>query len=154
MNEKSDNVLNLALELPQEQLMKSQGLQSGFQEATDIWELIIRYTGSLDEIRNISGVTVRELSNGYAILNVPRDKIDEVALSEAVIFIEKPMALEFNLLNGKRVSCINEVQQTFSGTNQQGLFGEGVIVGIADSGIEYTHSAFRNQDGTTRILEL
>lgn len=154
MSEKADNALNLALEIPQEQLMKSQGLQAGFQEETDIWELIIRYTGSLDEIRKINGVTVRELSNGYAILNVPQDKIDEIARNEAIIFIEKPMALEFNILNGKRASCINEVQQTFPGTNQQGLFGEGVIVGIADSGINYTHDAFRNQDGTTRILEL
>lgn len=35
-----------------------------------------------------------------------------------------------------------------------GLFGEGVIVGIADSGIDYTNSVFRNQDGSTRILRL
>ena len=93
MNEKADNPLNLALELPQEQLMKSQGLRYGFNESTDTWELIIRYTGNLEGLRNIQGVIVRELSNGYAILNVPQDKIDEVALNEAVIFIEKPMAL-------------------------------------------------------------
>ena len=34
------------------------------------------------------------------------------------------------------------------------MFGEGVIVGIADSGIDYTNSVFRNQDGSTRILRL
>ena len=38
------------------------------------------------------------------------------------------------------------------GTN--GLFGEGVIIGVADSGIDYTNQAFRNADGTTRILKL
>ena len=38
--------------------------------------------------------------------------------------------------------------------NGMGLFGEGVIVGIADSGIDYTNSVFRNQDGSTRILRL
>lgn len=154
MNEKADNSLNLALELPQEQVMKSEGLQVGFTPGTDTWELIVRYTGSLDEIRNINGVTVRELSNGYAILNVPQDKIDEVAQNEAIVFIEKPKALEFALVNGKRASCINELQQTNTFKNQQGLFGEGVIVGIADSGIDYTNRAFRNEDGTTRILEL
>lgn len=154
MNEKADNSLNIALELPQEQVMKSEGLQVGFNPSTDIWELIVRYSGSLDEIRNINGVTVRELSNGYAILNVPQDKIEEVAQDEAIIFIEKPKALEFALVNGKRASCINELQQTNTFQNQQGLFGEGVIVGIADSGIDYTNRAFRNEDGTTRILEL
>ena len=30
--------------------------------------------------------------------------------------------------------------------------GKGVLVGIVDSGIDYTSPAFRNDDGTTRIL--
>lgn len=33
----------------------------------------------------------------------------------------------------------------------QGYTGKGVIVGIVDSGIDYTHPAFRNPDGTLRI---
>lgn len=33
-----------------------------------------------------------------------------------------------------------------------GRRGSGVIVGIVDSGIDYTHPAFRNPDGTSRIL--
>ncbi len=34
------------------------------------------------------------------------------------------------------------------------LKGQGVLIGIVDSGIDYTHPAFRNPDGTTRILRL
>ena len=34
------------------------------------------------------------------------------------------------------------------------LRGEGVIVGIIDTGIDYTNDCFRNTDGTTRILEI
>ncbi len=34
------------------------------------------------------------------------------------------------------------------------LFGEGVLIGIMDTGIDYTHPAFRNADGTTRIQAL
>ncbi|MCC8046772.1 MAG: S8 family serine peptidase [Clostridiales bacterium] len=34
------------------------------------------------------------------------------------------------------------------------LSGAGVLVGILDSGIDYTHPAFRKADGTTRILQL
>ncbi len=34
------------------------------------------------------------------------------------------------------------------------LFGEGVLFGIIDTGIDYTHPAFRNADGTTRIQAL
>lgn len=154
MGEKSDNSLSLALEIPQEELMKSQGLMTGFDSEEDVWEIIVRYTGNLDKVREINGVDVRELSNGYAVLNVKKELIDEVANVEEIIYIEKPTALIFSLLRGKQASCINEVQQTFANNENNGLFGEGVIVGIADSGIDFTHEAFRNQDGTTRILNL
>ena len=154
MGEKSDNSLSLALEIPQEELMKSQGLMTGFDSEEDVWELIVRYTGNLDKVREINGVDVRELSNGYAVLNVKKELINEVANVEEIIYIEKPTALIFSLLRGKQASCINEVQQTFANNENNGLFGEGVIVGIADSGIDFTHEAFRNQDGTTRILNL
>ena len=42
MGEKSDNSLSLALEIPQEELMKSQGLMTGFDSEEDVWELIVR----------------------------------------------------------------------------------------------------------------
>ncbi len=34
------------------------------------------------------------------------------------------------------------------------LFGQGVIVGIIDTGIDYQHKAFLNMDGTSRILSI
>ncbi|PWJ48931.1 S8 family peptidase [Faecalicatena contorta] len=35
-----------------------------------------------------------------------------------------------------------------------GLFGQGVIIGFVDTGINYQHQAFLNSDGTSRILYL
>lgn len=34
------------------------------------------------------------------------------------------------------------------------LFGQGILVAVIDSGVDYMHSDFRNADGTTRILAL
>lgn len=153
MNKKIENQLNLALAMPPEQLNKSQELSVGFDEATDSWDLIVRYI-RLEQVRNIPGVTIKELSGGYAILNAPKDKVDEIASLDEIIFVEKPKRLEYALLNAKRESCINQVQQPNFLGDGAGLFGEGVIVGIADSGIDYTNRVFRNQDGTTRILKL
>lgn len=152
MNEKIDNTLNIALNLPEEDLEKSQELSVGIEN--DIWELIIRYQGDLDELRRLPNVNVRELSNGYAVITTSKNLIDAISNLEQIIFIEKPKRLEYSVLNGKRESCINQVQQDNFFNNGMGLFGEGVIVGIADSGIDYTNSVFRNHDGSTRILRL
>ncbi|MCH5268382.1 MAG: S8 family peptidase [Lachnospiraceae bacterium] len=35
-----------------------------------------------------------------------------------------------------------------------GLFGDGIIVGFVDTGIDYTHPAFLGTDGTSRILSI
>lgn len=34
------------------------------------------------------------------------------------------------------------------------LTGNGVVIGFVDTGIDYTHPAFRNSDGTTRIISI
>ena len=39
-------------------------------------------------------------------------------------------------------------------TSSLSLYGRGVIIGIIDTGIDYTHPAFRHNDGSTRILSL
>lgn len=148
MNEKIENQLNLALDMPQEQLNKSQELKVGFDEATDSWDLIVRYT-NLEQVKNLPDVTVKELTGGYAILNVPKELVDYIAELDGIIFVEKPKRLEYAILDAKRESCINEVQQAGFFGDGEGLFGEGIIIGIADSGIDYTNRAFRNQDGTT-----
>lgn len=152
MNEKIDNTLNMALNIPDSDLEKSQELSVGIDN--NLWELIIRYQGDLAEIRNNPKIIVRELSDGYGIIRAPKNMVDEIANYKQIIFMEKPKRLEYAVLNGKRVSCINPLQQDNFFENETGLFGEGVIVGIADSGIDYTNDAFRNQDGTTRILKL
>ena len=104
MNEKIDNTLNIALNLPEEDLEKSQELSVGIEN--DIWELIIRYQGDLDELRRLPNVNVRELSNGYAVITTPKNLIDAISNLEQIIFIEKPKRLEYSVLNGKRESCI------------------------------------------------
>lgn len=147
-SQKAENMLNLALDATEEEREKSLELNVGYNPIDREWDLIIKYSGDLTEVRNLS-VRVTELLNEYAIITVRESLIERLAALPQVEYIEKPKLLFFQVENGKRVSCINEVQDTrFS------LFGQGTLIAVVDSGIDYMNRAFQNPDGTTRIRNL
>ncbi|HWT27231.1 MAG TPA: S8 family serine peptidase, partial [Mobilitalea sp.] len=143
---KIENQLNLALDMPPAAREKSIGLNVGYTPQTNSWELIVQYVGSLDRVKQDLGVSIVELTGGYAILTAPENMIDRLAQYEEIIFIEKPKRLSYDVNQGRAASCINPLQ-----TSNNNLFGQGVLVGVIDSGIDYSHPDFRNEDGTTRI---
>ncbi|NLK74347.1 MAG: S8 family peptidase [Clostridiales bacterium] len=146
---KIDNELNLALEVPETVRERSQDLEVGYSPETNTWELIVKYSGSLDRVRAELNVLVVELSNNYAILTIPEDQIYLLSEFEEIEFIEKPRRLFYEVVEGRTASCINPLQ-----ANPYNLFGEGILIAIIDSGIDYSHPDFRNEDGTTRIIAL
>lgn len=147
-NQKLENLLNLALESTPEERSRSQELETGFDPVSRKWELIVKYSGSLDGIREL-GIRVDEMRNEYAILTVPEHLIDEVSRFPQIEYIEKPKRLFFAIARAKAASCINPLQEP-----PRNLTGRGVLVAVLDSGIDYYHEDFRNPDGTTRIAAL
>lgn len=144
-NQKIENLLNLALDATEEERIRSGDLQTGYNEMTDTWDVIILYSGVLDQVRKIAE-SVTPLLKNFAIVRIQEKNIEKLALLEEVIYIEKPKSLFFEVMNGRRVSCIDSVQ-----TPRFDLTGKGILIGIVDSGIEYGNMDFRNEDGTTRI---
>lgn len=167
MSQKIENQLNLALDITEEERQKSESLDIGYDLEEKEWELIVKYSGTLERVRT-RAVYVTELTGGYAIIQIKESQIKELAAFPEVEFIEKPKSLYFQIENGRRVSCIDEVQAApfFSSIGQEGLednqqkkqsfplLGKDVLIGIVDSGIDYENPDFRNADGTTRILAL
>lgn len=147
-DQKIENLLNLALNATRREREKSLELDVGYSRDDKEWELIVKYSGTLNELREI-GIQVVELSNEFAILTVPESLVERLADFPQIEYVEKPKRLFFQVENGRRVSCVPPVQNPpFS------LFGSGVLVAIIDSGIDYTNPDFRNDDGTTRIRNL
>ena len=146
--QKIEDLLNLALDATQEEREKSLELDVGYDPIEREWDVIVKYTGSLDNVRNVA-VRLTDLLNEYAIVTVKESRLSELAALREVEYIEKPKRLFFQTADGRRVSCIDEVQEArFS------LFGQGVLVAVIDSGIDYMLPDFRNEDGSTRILAL
>lgn len=146
---KIENQLNLALSVPEATRAATRNLNVGFDASTRTWELIVKYTGSLHRVRDELQITAVEMMNEYAILTIPENQIPSLAGYTEIEFIEMPKHLYFEVNEGNTASCINPLQ---SGSYQ--LFGEGVLIAIIDSGIDYSHPDFRNEDGTTRISVL
>ena len=147
-DQKIENLLNLALSASEEEREKSLELDVGYYPVARTWEVIIKYSGTLGQVREIEESVV-ELSNEFAIVTVREDRLEALAGIEAVEYIEKPKRLFFQVENGRRVSCMTSVQ-----IRPPKLYGTGVLVAIIDSGIDYANLDFRNADGTTRIYAL
>lgn len=147
-DEKLELLLNAALEATPGEREKSEILNVGFDTEKKTWEVIVKYHGDLLFLEELS-VQVEPLLAGYAILLVPEDKMTLLSEIEQIEYVEKPKRLYFQTLAGKRASCVLPVT-----IRPPYLSGEGVLIGIADSGIDYWHPDFRNEDGSTRILAI
>jgi len=95
------------------------------------------------------GISAEDLGRGYAIITLPSESINELYNFSEIEYIELPKTVTFSLRENSFAACVPQVHG--GGYN---LTGKGVIVGIIDSGIDYTHRDFRDENGDSRILYL
>lgn len=158
-NEKIENLLNLALDATEREREKSLELNVGYDEEERTWEVIVKYGGTTEQLLELlqkkfpeqyGKIKLTDLQNEYAILLLPESIVQAVATLNEIEYMEKPKNLFFAVDSGRRSSCITPLQIG----DRKKLTGEGCIVAVIDSGIDYAHPDFRNPDGTTRILSL
>ena len=150
-NEVLDIEKNLGLlkGLPKEVLSKlniSSAYLSG--ETEKEIEVVIISGDNVDNIsQTVDNLGGKYLNLGYnfGIVTIPVDKIIDLALVPTIQYIEFPKNLYTTDFESNRASCITQISKV------NGLNGKGTIVGFLDTGIDYTHPAFINADGTTRI---
>lgn len=146
--QKLDNLLNLAMDATVQEREKSGNLNVGYQEELRLWDVIVKYSREKGELEE-DGISVVPLLGGYAVVTIPEKELDAFSRKKQVEFVEKPKRLYFAVSEGKTASCISALQ-----IGAEGLSGQGILIGMADSGVDYFHPDFRNADGTTRILRL
>ncbi|WP_202117455.1 S8 family serine peptidase [Clostridium chromiireducens] len=111
-------------------------------------ELTILYRGNEEETRAfVEGIggSFQDLGFNFAVVIIPANMLEQLAASTTIQYIELPKSLYEQDQESNRVSCIPQLSPDFN------VSGEGVLVGFVDSGIDYTHPAFMNTQGTTRI---
>ncbi len=112
-------------------------------------ELIVRYIGDLNRLAEELGFIAEELLGGYAIVRIRTELAPLLLSAEEILWTEVPARVYTEVTSGRRETCVTALQ-----ARMPGLTGNGVLVAIIDSGIDYTHPDFRNEDGTTRIAAL
>ena len=147
-DQKLENLLNLALNATNEERIRSGNLNIGYDAMENTWEVIIKYTENLDNVRRIAE-EVTELFGGFAIVKIKEYALELLTEIPQVTYVEKPKAFYFALQEAREASCLTGVQ-----AGADGLTGAGVLFACVDSGVSYMHPDFRNEDGSTRILYL
>lgn len=148
MNQKLENMLQLALQTSEETRERTEELNVGFDEERRTWELIVKYHGSLDVLESMQ-VLVEYLIAGYAVLTVPEELVEAVAELEQIEYVEKPKRFFYDVTNPVEDVCIQQLSR-----RNISLSGKGVLLAVPDSGIDYRLPEFRNRDGSTRIRYL
>lgn len=148
MDQKLENILNLALETPEEEREQTESLNVGYSAEIRSWELIVKYHGSLDRLRE-RNIVVEELIAGYAILTVPEALVDTVSDTPEIEYVEKPKRFYYGQTFPAGTSCFPPVTMRTPFLN-----GRGVLLAVLDSGITWDLEVFRKADGSTRIRYL
>lgn len=148
MDQKLENILNLALETPEEEREQTESLNVGYSAEIRSWELIVKYHGSLDRLRE-QNIVVEELIAGYAILTVPEALVDTVSDTPEIEYVEKPKRFYYGQTFPAGTSCFPPVTMRTPFLN-----GGGVLLAVLDSGITWDLEVFRKADGSTRIRYL
>lgn len=126
-----------------------------FQQNTGVslfedWELIVKYHGDiLIPIQSV-GAKLEILNENFASIVISPSEIEHFASFFQIEYMKFPQRMFYILRESYGKACIINVHNP----NSYNLLGRGTILGMIDSGIDYTHPDFRNEDGSTRILYL
>lgn len=111
-------------------------------------EVVVLYGEELEKVRLFIptiGGTLENLGYGFGIVNIDVSKIGDLVSNPNIQYIELPKELYFSDANSNKAACVQRAQAAYEVT------GKGVVIGFIDSGLDYVHPAFRNDDGTTRV---
>lgn len=111
-------------------------------------EIVVLYGENIDAVEKSAlenNIKFEDLGYGFGIITLDSNKIEKISLIDGLIYAELPKTLFTADYASNRACCVPEL---WTGSN---LTGKGVLVGFVDTGIDYKHPAFLDENGNTRI---
>lgn len=141
---------------------KAQSNLNGFRQSNERFKqfylnpdyetYIIEYTGDiLKAFESISYAAITVTGPVFALVALPKGELNTLLQDiPQIIYVEG--SFPFSLSPYKAVNT-NDYYNFMDGTNSA-LNGEGIVVGIIDTGIDYLNPRFMTRDGNTRIISI
>jgi subtilisin family serine protease len=111
-------------------------------------KVLVRFSGDLADLES-AGMHVETVVGDIAVGHIDIRDVERLSQLEQVSRIEVAHRTKPLIHNSVPAIHADVVR-----TGPLMLTGTGVVIGIVDSGIDVFHHAFRNADGTTRLLSL
>jgi subtilisin family serine protease len=100
-----------------------------------------------------AGGAVGSVLGEYVSARIPVDAIDQLAAAPGVVSIEAARALRMDNDSGAHAIGADQLRTLVAG-RWEGLTGQGAIVAVYDTGLDFQHEDFIDPDGRTRVLGL
>lgn len=111
------------------------------------YEIIVKYNGDILKLEDELNVSIEILNDNFAIITSTDPSLFEGLLDyKEIEYIERPFILE------------TQDDQSFSRSgitafkNRTNLTGKGTLIGLIDSGIDYTLPIFRDALGNSKYF--
>ena len=113
---------------------------------------LVKNTDEAATVREAGGVVLQDFGNAVCAAFLPVDKLGELDNSPSILRMEANAPSELTNDTSAVILGVDKVwNQEHSSALPQAFTGKGVVAGVMDVGFDFTHPAFRNSDGTSRI---
>ncbi|MBD3184911.1 S8 family serine peptidase [Candidatus Poribacteria bacterium] len=115
----------------------------------DYFNAIIKFNGSPTYLGHY-GVNIRTIIGNFATADIPINSIRELIKIPEIIHIQVSRRMMPKLLD----KSVPDTRSDQVWQSNPAYTGKGVIVGVIDQGVDWSHPDLRNEDGSSRILYL
>ena len=110
---------------------------------------------NLSAIQSVGGVEITSEFDKKVVANIPLDALEKVAALKNVQKVSVAKRLQEKTYYARKYTRAFDVQTWSPDAQQIGLLkaytGENVVIGIIDTGIQFDHKIFKDENGNTRI---
>ncbi|MCD6507951.1 S8 family serine peptidase [Candidatus Poribacteria bacterium] len=140
-SERIDGFLLAISQLPLEQVERLDFVHDG------VARVLIKLSGPID---HLPGAKIRTITGTIASAEIALSRISDLATSPHVLFVQPAIRLKpcQEWIRGN----IKDIGADLAHRSDPAFTGRGTIIGVIDTGIDWSHPDFANPDGSSKIL--